>query len=220
MVIGATIHWVSFFLYSIGNSHTWDFRPSSDFLKMADVLGVDIKNGWHINCGQNLENIWDKPGQTCVELSEYGVYRDAIENQEWDAITLQTFTGDTGKGEKEAVGKILDLINSSINWDCNVFIYCTWPKNTAEKLGDFNYAKVWHRDYHANDTLGLLSEKYFNYLENSIGKSSDKVKFIPVGRVLYHFESYRISDQWPSDRELTSRQKVVIREIISEVLDF
>jgi len=187
MVIGAPIHWVIFFLYSIGNSHTWDFRPSSDFLKMADVLGVDIKNGWHINCGQNLETIWDKPGQTYVELSEYGVYRDAI--------TLQTFTDGTGKDEKEAVDKMLDLITSSINRDCNVFIYSTWPKNTAEKLGDFNYAKVWHRDYHANDTLRLLSEKYFNYLENSIGKSSDKVKFIPVGRVLYHFESYRISDQ-------------------------
>ena len=98
--------------------------------------------------------------------------------------------------------------------------YCTWPRNTAEQLGDFDYAEEWLSDFQENDTLKILSEKYFNYLENSIENNSDNVKFIPLGKVLYHFESYQISDRWPSDRELTSKQKVVIRKIISEVLNF
>jgi len=261
-----------FFFYSIGNSHTWDFRPSSDFLEIGKTLDIEIKNGWHINCGQNLETIWNKPGQTCVELTGYGTYNEAIENHTWDAISIQTFSGGTGKAEKEAAGKFLDFIVGSINKDCNVFIYCTWPRNTAAQLGDFDYSEEWLSDFQENDTLKILSEKYFTYLENSIENNSDKVKFIPLGKVLYHFDkkaksgevpgysgagelyrdawhlnnvgryiagltvfsqifridpvgipdfvSYQISDRWPSDRELTSKQKVVIRKIISEVLNF
>ena len=124
-------------------------------------------------------------------------------------------------------------------------------------------------DFHENDTLKILSEKYFDYLENSIEGNSDRIKFIPVGKVLYHFDqkaksgkfpgfsgsgelyrdawhlnnvgryiagltvfsqifqidpvgipdfkSYHTSDKWPGDRELTSKQKEVIRRIISEV---
>ena len=261
-----------FFLYSIGNSHTWDFRPSSDFLQIAKTLHVDISNGWHINCGQNLKTIWNNPEQTCVDLTEYGAYKDAIENHKWDAITIQTFIGGTGKAEKKAVEEFLSFISQSINKDCDVFIYFTWPQNTAVQLGDFNYSEVWLADFQENDTLKILSEKYFSYLENSIEEYPDRIKFIPVGKVLYHFdkkaksgkfpgfsgsgelyrdawhlnnvgryiagltvfsqifridpvgipdfESYYTSDKWPGDRELTSKQKELIRRIISEALNF
>jgi hypothetical protein len=261
-----------FFLYSIGNSHTWDFRPSADFLEIAKSLNIEIKNGWHISCGQNLETIWNKPGHTCVDLTGYGTYQEAIEKNKWDAISIQTFVGGTGKAEKKAAKNFLDLIASSINKDCNVYIYCSWPKNTAEQLRDIDYTEEWFGDFRKNDTLKILSEKYFTYLEKSIGNNSDRIKFIPVGKVLYHFdqkaksgeipgfsgsgelyrdawhmnnvgrfiagltvfsqifridpvgipdfESYQTSDQWPSDRELTSEQKEVIKKIISEVLNF
>lgn len=99
-----------FFFYSIGNSHTWDFRPSSDFLQIAKTLHIDISNGWHINCGQNLKTIWNNHEQTCVDLTEYGAYKDAIENHKWDAITIQTFIGGTGEAEKKAVDEFLSFI--------------------------------------------------------------------------------------------------------------
>jgi hypothetical protein len=140
-----------FYLYGIGNSHTWDFRPSSDFLEIRKAMHIEIKNGWHINCGQNLKTIWDDPLQTCVELSEFGAYRNAIEHHKWDAITIQTFVGGMGREEKKAVVELFNFIASSINRD---------------------------------------------------------------------FDAYHVSDQWPSDKELTSEQKDVIRKIISEVLDF
>jgi len=260
-----------FFLYSIGNSHTWDFRPSSDFLQIAESLNVEIKNGWHINCGQNLETIWKFPGQTCVELAQFGVYQEAIEKYIWDAITIQTFIGGTGKAEKAAVEALLNFIGNSINKDCNIYIYCSWPKNSAEQLADFNYAEAWQSEFRENDTLKILSEKYFKYLENSIEKNWDGIRFIPVGKVLYHFDqkaksgefpgfsgsgelyrdawhlnnvgryiagitvlsqifridpvtvpdfkSYAVSDRWPSDRVLSSKQKEAIRKIISETLN-
>jgi len=186
-----------FFFYSIGNSHTWDFRPAADFLEIAKALDIEIKNGWHINCGQNLETIWSNPGQTCVELTRYGTYQEAIEKQKWDAISIQTFTGGTGKAEKKAVEDFLGFIAGSINKDCNVFIYCTWPKNTAAQLGDFNYAEEWLSDFQENDTLKILSEKYFTYLESSFENNSDNVKFIPLGKVLYHFDKKARSGEVP-----------------------
>lgn len=261
-----------FYLYSIGNSHTWDFRPSADFLEIARAMDIEIKNGWHINCGQNLESIWNNPGQTCVDLTGYGPYREAIENYNWDAISLQTFVGGTAKAEREAVDKFLGFIDGSRNKDCQVFIYCTWPRNTAMQLSDFDYTEEWLEDFNEHDTLKILSRKYYTYLENSMDGNVVKVKFIPLGEVLYvfdrkaksglvpgysgsgelyrdawhlnnvgryiagltvfaqifridpvgipDFESYFTSDQWSSDRELTSRQKEVIRKIISEVLNF
>ena len=177
-----------FFLYSIGNSHTWDFRPAADFLEIGKSLGIDIQNGWHINCGQNLETIWKNPEQTCVDLSRFGAYQKAIRKHTWDAISIQTFRGGTGKAEKKAVDEFLGFIASSINKDCFVYIYCTWPKNTAEQLADFNYTEEWLSDFDENDTLEILSGKYCTYLENAFEDHSDRIICIPVGRVLYHFD--------------------------------
>jgi len=183
-----------FFLYSIGNSHTWDFRPAADFLEIGKALDIDIKNGWHINCGQNLETIWDNPGQTCVDLSRFGAYKETITRYKWDAISIQTFIGGTGKAEKNAVEELLAYIGSSMNKDCIIYIYCTWPKNTAGQLADFNYSEEWLSNFEEDDTLEILSGQYFTYLENSLGNYSD--------------------------RDLTPAQKEIIREIISEVLNF
>ena len=123
-----------FFLYSIGNSHTWDFRPAADFLEIGKTLDIEIKNGWHINCGQNLETIWNNPGQTCVDLTGYGAYNEAIENHTWDAISIQTFKGGTGIVEKEAVEKFLGFLENSINQDCNVFIYIVRKTSSFQGL--------------------------------------------------------------------------------------
>ena len=262
----------TFSLYSIGNSHTWDFRPSTDFLQIAKSLNIEIKNGWHINCGQNLNTIWNNPEQTCVDLTGYGSFKNAIENYKWDAITIQTYIGGTGKAEKKAVEKFLDFIAKSKNKNSNVFIYCTWPKNSGEKLADFDYSEAWLSGFNENDTLKIISEKYLKYLESSFEGYSDKIKFIPVGKVLYHFDqkakagkipgfsgagelyrdvahmnnvgryiagltvfsqifrinpidvpgfnSYQTSDKWPSDKVLSPKQKEIIREIISDVLNF
>jgi hypothetical protein len=261
-----------FFLYSIGNSHTWDFRPSADFLEIARAMQMDIKNGWHINCGQNLKTILDKPGQACVDPNEFGLYPDAIENKRWDAITVQTFVGGKASEERAAIDALLDFVSQSINRECDVLIYCTWPRNTAGKLAEFDYAEAWRSDFREDDTLKVLSAQYFDYLERSIEPVAGQVNFIPLGRVLYHFDrlarsgafpgytgagelyrdawhlnnagryiagltvfaqvlridpeqipdfdAYHPSDQWPGDRDLTPEQKDLIREIISEVLEF
>lgn len=186
-----------FSLYSVGNSHTWDFRPAGDFRSIAEAMDIHLSNGWHINCGKNLQTIWARPGETCVALTEYGKYRHAIAEHAWDAITLQTFTGGTGKAEKKALEDFLEFIRGSINRDCEVFLYCTWPKNTEAPLGAFNYTEAWLSDFHENDTLRVLSEAYFGYLEAAFKNPARHLELIPVGRVLYHFDQQARSGKVP-----------------------
>ena len=148
----------TFSLYSIGNSHTWDFRPGYDFLEIAKSLNINIKNGWHINCGQNLDKIWNNPEQTCVDLTEFGAYKNALKNYKFDAITIQTYIGGTAKAEMEAIEKFLNFIANSINKNSDIYIYCTWPKDTAKQLANFNYSEAWLSDFDENDTLKIISK--------------------------------------------------------------
>ncbi|HAZ3773139.1 TPA: hypothetical protein J1308_001778, partial [Escherichia coli] len=60
-----------FRLYSIGNSHTWDLKPDGDLVTMAKVNNINIENGWHIYCGNNIDNIIKNPEKTCVPPKDY-----------------------------------------------------------------------------------------------------------------------------------------------------
>ena len=91
-----------FLMYSIGNSHTADFRPFSDFRCIAAIEGDSIKNGWHINCGSPLYSTWSNPERTCVEPSSFGKFMPALSSYPWDIITIQPFVGTKGFQEKTA----------------------------------------------------------------------------------------------------------------------
>jgi hypothetical protein len=132
-----------------------------------------------------------------VEGSDYGLYGEAIRDQRWDAISLQTFIGGIGSEEAEAIDGMLDIVSQSVNQGCPVYIYCTWPKNTSSRLDEFDYAEAWLSDFRENDTLKVLSEKYFKYLENTMDPDAGQVKFIPLGRVLYRFDQQARSGAIP-----------------------
>jgi hypothetical protein len=178
----------SYRIYNIGNSHTWDHRPSTGFLDIARSMDVEINNGWHINCGKNIHDIWNNPEQTCVELTSYGYFKDAIGRHEWDAITIQPFVNGLGKNEAEAIKKLYTLIRSTKGAETQVFVYCSWPKNTAEELAVFDYSKAWQSAYNEADTLRSVSEDFFTYLEKSVKEFAEDIEFVPVGRVIYQFD--------------------------------
>jgi len=178
----------SYRIYNIGNSHTWDHRPASGFLEIARSMNLEITNGWHINCGKNIHRIWNYPEQTCVELTRFGYFKDAISNYRWDAITIQPFVNGPGKNEAETIKKFYQFIRGTENTETRVFVYCTWPKNTGEELADFDYSSAWMAAYIDKDTLRSVSEDFFSYLEKSVKDSGINVQFVRVGRVLYHFD--------------------------------
>lgn len=187
----------SFKLYCIGNSHTWDFSPSSEFLKIGESIDKKINSGWHINCGKNLSSIWNNPKQACVEFTKFGNFENAICDYQWDAITIQPFINGIGKIEEETIKKFYDFISGTKNKSSALFVYCTWPHNTAEKLSNFNYSEVWQSEYNKQDTLQNLSEKFFVSLEKSVNKYSTKVQYIRVGKVLYLFDQKAKEGQIP-----------------------
>lgn len=178
----------SYRIYNIGNSHTWDHRPSTGFLEIAKSMDMEISNGWHINCGKNIHHIWNNPEQVCVELTRFGYFKDAIAKHEWDAITIQPFVNGLGKNETEAIKKLYTFVRKANNPETQVFVYCSWPKNTGEELTDFDYAKAWLADYNPEDTLRSVSEEFFTYMETSVREFAADVQFVPVGRVIYYFD--------------------------------
>jgi len=185
------LHWqapASYRIYNIGNSHTWDHRPATGFREIARAMDLEISNGWHINCGQNLHTIWYNPEQACVELTPFGNFKQAISDYHWDAITIQPFVNGLGKDEAESIRKLYEFIRSTGNSETDVFVYCTWPKNTGEELSDFDYTEAWLAEYSEQDTLRNLSEGFFAFLEESVKEYAGDVSFVRVGRVMYHFD--------------------------------
>jgi len=178
----------SYRIYNIGNSHTWDHRPATGFLEIANSMNLEIFNGWHINCGKNIHQIWNDPEQTCVEVTRFGYFRDAISNNRWDAITLQPFVNGSGKNEAGTIKKFYQFIRATENTETSVFVYCTWPGNTGEELADFDYSGAWMAAYNEKDTLRNLSEGFFSYLEKSVKESDLDIRFVRIGRVMYHFD--------------------------------
>ena len=52
-------------------------------------------------------------------------------------------------------------------------------------------------DFQANDTLRVLSEKYFAYLESTFEALAGRIQFIHLGRVLYRFDQKARSGDLP-----------------------
>jgi hypothetical protein len=177
-------------IYSIGNSHTADFEPSSGFRSIATAEGVNIKNGWHINCGSSLYSIWMNPERICVEPGPSGNFMTALSSEPWDIITIQPFVGSEGYKEKTAARNIISYALSYLNEDSvSFFLYCTWPMNTSDPLGGFDYASEWLKPYSSENDEAAISREFCRYLTDSvrIRFPMAEVGYIPVGEVLYYF---------------------------------
>lgn len=177
-------------IYSIGNSHTADFEPSSGFRSIATAEGVNIKNEWHINCGSSLYSIWMNPERTCVEPGLSGKFMTALSSEPWNIITIQPFVGSEGYKEKMAARNIISYALSFRKEDSvSFFLYCTWPMNTSDSLSGFDYARVWLTPYSNENDEAAISREFCKYLVDSvrIRFPMAKVGYIPVGEVLYSF---------------------------------
>ena len=72
--------------YTIGNSLTWDTKPSN--------LDGDV--GYHIGCSKNLQEIYDNPSTSyCVPPTSVGTWDVALSNNQFDYVTVQPHYGNT-----------------------------------------------------------------------------------------------------------------------------
>jgi hypothetical protein len=179
-----------YLMYSIGNSHTADFRPMNDFRNILVSEGDSLDNGWHIDCGKSLYFTWLNPEITCVEPNHLGKYLSALSSLPLDIITLQPYIGPQGYQEKTAIKNIINYSLSYRNIDSvSFFLYCTWPQNTSDPLAGFDYAQAWLKPFKNENDSVVISREFCNYLVDGVRKIFPKAKigYIPVGEVLYLF---------------------------------
>ncbi|MGB3166191.1 MAG: hypothetical protein WBA68_05370 [Alteraurantiacibacter sp.] len=174
-------------MFSIGNSHTWDFQPSWSFRFMAEHLGITLENDWHIFCSNGIPQIIAEPERTCNE-SVHGDYRVALDAMEYQIITLQPFWRGTAKQEADGIEQMLDFIATTASRDAKVYIYYTWPKNTVTPYAEFQYRAVWNQTPFAPNTDFMVNAGFVQYLEDRFGDDPRIAGFIPAGEAMFEFD--------------------------------
>jgi len=176
--------------YHIGNSLTWDSKPSNTLKRMADEAGHDLTTGWHIRSSQSLHHIANNPddvndGGSAPEPSKFTA---ALPNNQWDAVTLQPHhTAESTLGKAEAAAKqIIDLTRTNpANQDTTFYIYGAWPRRSQGS----SYQSFWSQDVaNEDDQPTVHAREYFTHLANRLredyaGQNVD-INMIPVGEVI------------------------------------
>lgn len=174
-------------IYSIGNSHTWDFSPSWDFRFLAAAQGVEIENDWHIYCGHSMTSIVAFPNNTCVR-STHGNFVNALNNASWDVIMLQPYIGSTATNELAAIISMIDYIRASNSSDARIYVYSTWPTNPHANLPDLNYTERWQSSLELNRTMSTLNRAFSDFLKHGLAEAGYEIEgFIEVGQLLADF---------------------------------
>lgn len=167
-------------LYHIGNSLTWDSKPSTQ----ASILrnnGYEVEQGYHIACGKGLTYIEANPDYTCVTpIEPYGKWKNALANYEWDAVTIQAYPGGTGLSEVAATAAIIqEATTDNRNQNCIFYLYLAWPM-TSESL---NFADRVLALHGGDSSLVFLSSGFLDYWHNEVSSLFPdlEIRVIPTG---------------------------------------
>ena len=172
-------------MYSIGNSHTVNFGVREGFSRFAYSLGIGIDGDYHIYCGQSLTRILAEPDNTCVSPKK-AKFRTAFQDTAYDIVTIQTFPGvATAEEEARSVGAMIAHIRQSASSEARIFVYVTWPPNTAAILADFDYSASWRQGGFDPMTGRPTTQAFSDYLETYLSQEGIAVDgFIQGGRML------------------------------------
>jgi hypothetical protein len=129
-------------IFLIGNSLTWDTLPG--------LLDGDVQ--WHVDCGKNLQYIFDNPANPCVKTST--LWTEALKNRQFDILCVQPYSGTTIEQDVHIISTWLALQPTAA-----LVIHTGW--NRAD---DFEQA------YHASDAVNLMthSPAYFQTLQTRL----------------------------------------------------
>lgn len=170
--------------YHIGNSLTWDGRPSDGLPDLADgIAGVDWETGYHIRSSQPLSYIWDHPDDYTVAGDPTGPFATALPGSAWDRVVLQSHSGSTLLAEQQAVLNMIDLTRTNpANADTVFYLYQGW---TNLPHGG-SYSAAWLKDVADEDDAasGKRQAYYIHLLDRVRSRTDAEVYLVPVGDVL------------------------------------
>lgn len=173
-------------VYRVGNSLTWDSQPDG-IEALAGQAGFLHDEGYHINCGNTLENIHAAPAQVCIPpVPEYGTWDAALPGAAWEAVAFQPHYGGTstlGSDEAAILAMIDDAHTNPLNADTRFYVYAAWPMRPA-------FAATWIAAVADNDaTPTTLAREYFVHLMKRLrAATTSPVYVIPVGEVLFDLD--------------------------------
>lgn len=171
--------------YHIGNSLTWDSQPTA-IAAMSAAQGRSHEVGYHIRCGSSLVQIAGDDITCITPVESFGVWRNALPNHNFDAVTMQPHSGSTMLQDQTVLLEMIDAAIGGVNSyaDTRFFIYQAWPK-----LGNppNDYATRWNTaTVDADGTAMVYTEDYFDHLIERVraARPDATVDMIPVGAVL------------------------------------
>ena len=183
-----------FKLYSIGNSHTADYSPHLDFPLYVKESGLDISVNYHIACGKTIDFIINNPDWVCAQ-GKYNSYKQAINSEIFDAITIQPYYGKTGENEINAIKLLIKEIKATKNKNADIYIYYTWPTNNNLDLQNFDYTKAWEGPFYEYNKLIDINKGFLDYIKNELKNENIFVKYIMFGEFLNSFHQLSVSGQ-------------------------
>jgi len=180
--------------YHIGNSLTDNIYPGG-LTRIAEARNDTYKYGKHVSPGVPLDMTWKYQSKTGQMYSKapYGLYKDALKNYSWDALTLQPFDNkiDGSTGDLAMAKNFINYAKSK-NPNLQTYIYERWPR---KKGSTFNYTSTYTKAYTgqssrydlANERRGFF-ESLVKQVNSALPTLKKKVLLVPVGDVLLELD--------------------------------
>jgi hypothetical protein len=188
--------------YHIGNSVT-DTLNYKGLRQLAAERGDNYIYGRHVIPGTPLVGMWDNQKQGFTE-PRYGPSIHALENFQWDVLTLQPFDrlleGDR-ESDFETCSRFIETALKT-SPDVQVYIYQRWPKRPiigkpkydgTDKCERIDYLTLWNQKYTGQWGTTIETRDYFDQLVTKLNAAlGDRlrhpVRVIPVGEVMARFQ--------------------------------
>lgn len=84
-------------IYLIGNSLTWDTRPT--------LLDGDVQ--YHVGCGKSLPYLFENSGMPCVKTST--VWPEALKEKQYDLVSVQSHYGATLEEDAAVISEWMEM---------------------------------------------------------------------------------------------------------------
>ena len=204
-------------VYHVGNSLTAQSALNDRLKGAAAEQGIDLTYGFHIRCGEGVSYMWANPGDTCVDPNAFGRFSEALPNNTWDAVTLQTY-GDSLPGAKQAITDFINLTRTNpANSDTKFYVLQGWPQHLAESDAT-DYSDHWELTYDRSEPatyenrLRTWTRDFSDELRSQLNDPASglpvEVLRIPTGEVFYELDQLAEAgllgttteiEQWYSD---------------------
>jgi hypothetical protein len=162
-------------VYHVGNSLSLQTAGDDRLKNLAAPRGIDITYGFHIRCGEGMSYIWANPTDTCVDPNGFGRFADALPNNPWDIVTLQTYGDDLGAARQSIANMVNLTRTNAANSNTKFYVFTGWPQHlSASATPDYsdhwlqtydraepptydNRLRKWTRDY-SNELMAQLRD--------------------------------------------------------------